>query len=98
MFTYEELKKSPRKFPSIISLKVGEFDILLPFFAEEYEASNSGTHTRAGQARQRQGRWGEQAETGNDGRQAAFHPDLQKDLPVADSTRFAVRDRTIASE
>ena len=35
------------------SLKVEEFDILLPFFAEEYEAINSETHTRAGQARQR---------------------------------------------
>lgn len=35
------------------SLKVEEFDILLPFFAEEYEATNSETHTRAGQARQR---------------------------------------------
>jgi len=53
MLTYEELKKSPRKFLSMTSLKVEEFDILLPFFAEEYEAPNSETHTRAGQARQR---------------------------------------------
>ena len=53
MLTYEELKKSPRKFLSMTSLKVEEFDILLPFFAEEYEATNSETHTRAGQARQR---------------------------------------------
>jgi len=53
MLTYEELKKSPRKFISMTSLKVEEFDILLPFFAEEYEAANSETHTRAGQARQR---------------------------------------------
>ena len=53
MLTYEELKKSPRKLLSMTSLKVEEFDILLPFFAEEYEASNSETHTRAGQARQR---------------------------------------------
>ena len=35
------------------SLKVEEFDILLPFFAEEYAATHSETHTRAGQARQR---------------------------------------------
>ena len=53
MLTYEELKKSPRKLLSMTSLKVEEFDILLPFFAEEYEASNSEMHTRAGQARQR---------------------------------------------
>jgi hypothetical protein len=53
MLTYEELKKSPRKFLSMTSLKVEEFDILLSFFAEEYEATNSETHTRAGQARQR---------------------------------------------
>ena len=35
------------------SLKVEEFDILLPFFAEEYAATHSATHTRTGQARQR---------------------------------------------
>jgi hypothetical protein len=53
MLTYEELKESPRKFLSMTSLKVEEFDILMSFFAEEYEASHSETHTRAGQARQR---------------------------------------------
>ena len=53
MLTYEELKKSPRKFLSMTSLKVEEFDSLLPFFAEEYAATHSETHTRAGQARQR---------------------------------------------
>jgi len=53
MLTYEELKKSPRKFLSMTSLKVEEFDILLPFFAKEYEATHSETHTRAGQERQR---------------------------------------------
>jgi hypothetical protein len=53
MLTYEELKKSPRRFLSMTSLKVEEFDILLPFFAEEYEATLSETHTRVGQARRR---------------------------------------------
>ena len=53
MLTYEELRKSPRKFLSMTSLKVEEFDILLPFFAEEYAATHSATHTRTGQARQR---------------------------------------------
>jgi hypothetical protein len=53
MLTYEELKKSPRKFLSMTSLKVEEFDILLPYFADEYAASYSETHTQIGQVRQR---------------------------------------------
>ena len=53
MLTYEELKKSPRKFLSMTSLKVEEFDILLPYFADEYSATYSETHTRTGRARQR---------------------------------------------
>ena len=53
MLTYEELRKSPRKFLSMTSLKVEEFDILLPFFAEEYATTHSATHTRTGQAHQR---------------------------------------------
>lgn len=61
MLTYEELKKSPRKFLSMTSLKVEEFDILLPFFAEEYEATNSETHTRVGRARQRKAGGGNRA-------------------------------------
>lgn len=35
------------------SLKVEEFDILLPYFAEEYAAAQSETHTHTGQMRQR---------------------------------------------
>jgi hypothetical protein len=53
MLTYEELKESPRKFLSMTSLKVEEFDILLPYFADEYAATQSETHTRTGQVRQR---------------------------------------------
>jgi len=53
MLTYEELRKSPRKFLSMTSLKVEEFNILLPFFAEEYVATHSEKYTHAGQARQR---------------------------------------------
>ena len=53
MLTYEELKKSPRKFLSMTSFKVEGFGILLPYFAEEYAATHSETHTRAGQVRQR---------------------------------------------
>jgi len=53
MLTYEELKKSPRKFLSMTSLKVEEFDVLLPYFAKEYATTQSETHTQAGQVRQR---------------------------------------------
>ena len=53
MLTYEELKKSPRKFLSMTSLKVEEFDILLPYFAKAYATTQSETHTRVGQERQR---------------------------------------------
>lgn len=35
------------------SLKVEEFDILLPSFADEYAATHSETHTHTGQVRQR---------------------------------------------
>jgi hypothetical protein len=35
------------------SLKVEEFDILLPYFAGEYATTHSETHTRPGQVRQR---------------------------------------------
>jgi len=41
MLTYKELKKSPRKFLSMTSLKVEEFDILLPYFAKEYATTQS---------------------------------------------------------
>jgi hypothetical protein len=53
MLTYVELKKNPRKFLSMTSLKVEEFDILLPYFAEAYAATHSETHTHAGEVRQR---------------------------------------------
>jgi len=53
MITYATLHKSPRKFLSMTSLTVAEFNALLPIFAEEYMATNSPTHTRAGRPRQR---------------------------------------------
>lgn len=53
MITYNALKSSPRKFLSMTSLTVDEFNALLPMFAEEYAATDSPTHTRAGHPRQR---------------------------------------------
>ena len=61
MLTYEGLKKSPRKFLSMTSLKVEEFDILLPHFAKAYATTQPETHTRAGQERQRKAGGGNKA-------------------------------------
>ncbi len=52
MITYAALKKSPRRFLSISSLTVPEFEALLPIFTEEAAKEHSLTHTRAGQPRQ----------------------------------------------
>lgn len=53
MIAYATLHKSPRKFVSMTSLTVDEFNALLPMFAEEYAAIDSLTHTRVGRPRQR---------------------------------------------
>jgi len=53
MLTYQELKGNPRKFLSMTSLKVEEFDELLSIFDEEYQAIFSKTHTLRGYERKR---------------------------------------------
>jgi hypothetical protein len=53
MITYATLKNNPRRFRSMTSLTVPEFDALIPVFAEECAATVSPTHTQAGQRRQR---------------------------------------------
>lgn len=53
MLTYTELKENPRRFLSVTSLSIAEFESIVPVFAEEYTASQSSTHTRAGTLRQR---------------------------------------------
>jgi len=53
MLTYTQLKENPRRFLSVTSLTVAEFESLVPVFAEAYEATQSSTHTRAGTLRQR---------------------------------------------
>ena len=53
MLTFDLLKNKPRRFLAITSLTLPEFQSLVPFFAEEYAATRSLTHTRAGQPRQR---------------------------------------------
>lgn len=54
MITYATLKNNPRQFLSMTSLRVPEFDALIPAFAEECAATVSPTHTQAGHRRQRQ--------------------------------------------
>jgi hypothetical protein len=53
MLTFELLKNRPRRFLAMTSLTLEEFHSLVPIFAEEYVATRSLTHTRAGQPRQR---------------------------------------------
>ena len=53
MMTYATLKNTPRRFLSMTSLTVTEFDALVPVFAEECAVLYSPTHTQAGQRRQR---------------------------------------------
>ena len=60
MITYASLKKNPRRFLSMTSLTVSEFDAMVSVFAEEYAATRSVTHTQAGQLRQRQAGGGNQ--------------------------------------
>ena len=54
MLIYTELKNNPVRFLSVTSLAIIEFDSLVPIFADEYEATVSRTHTRAGTVRLRQ--------------------------------------------
>jgi hypothetical protein len=53
MLTYAELKNNPRQFLAVTSLSVEEFEALRPEFAEAYAATQSATHTQAGQLRRR---------------------------------------------
>lgn len=53
MLTFDLLKNKPRRLLAMTSLTLEEFQSLVPLFAEEYAATRSLTHTRAGQPRQR---------------------------------------------
>jgi len=46
MITYATLKNNPRRFLSMTSLTVPEFDALVPVFAEECAVMCSLTHTK----------------------------------------------------
>jgi hypothetical protein len=53
MLTYDELKKSPRKFVSFTSLTPDEFELLLPTFERAYLKKYPASKTRAGDTRKR---------------------------------------------
>jgi hypothetical protein len=53
MLTYATLKKNPRRFLSMTSLTLPEFDALVPTFIEESAKLHSLTHTRVGKPRRR---------------------------------------------
>ena len=61
MLTYTQLKENARRFLSVTSLTLAEFESLVPVFAEEYEATQSSTHTREGTLRQRRPGGGQKA-------------------------------------
>jgi len=82
MLTYEKLKASPRTFLSMTTLKVEEFDQLLPSFAEEYQATQSATHTRTGKARQRKAGGGNKAKLATIADRLLFILVYQKTYPL----------------
>jgi hypothetical protein len=54
MITYAQLKNKPKEFLAATSLKVAEFERLLPAFAAQYENRYPADKTMKGQPRQRQ--------------------------------------------
>lgn len=54
MPTYAEMSRSAKRLQAMTSLRPVEFEDVLSHFAEAYAASQSPTHTQAGQPRQRQ--------------------------------------------
>src|SRR3970282_115600 len=61
MLTYAQLKDNPRRFLAVTSITRDEFEHLVPVFAEAYAATQSHTHTQAGQPRQRRAGGGRKA-------------------------------------
>ena len=82
MITYATLKKNPRRFLSMTSLTVPEFDALVPGFAEECAARCSPTHTRTGQPRQRKAGGGNKPRLSTPEDQLLFILVYQKTYPL----------------
>lgn len=82
MITYATLKKSPRRFLSMTSLTVPEFEALLPTFTEESAKGHFLTHTRTGQPRQRKAGGGNKARLATPEDQLLFILIYQKTYPL----------------
>jgi len=82
MITYATLKKSPRRFLSMTSLTVPEFEALLPTFMEESAKALSLTHTRAGQPRRRKAGGGNKPRLATPADQLLFILSYQKTYPL----------------
>lgn len=82
MITYATLKKNPRRFLSMTSLTVPEFDALVPTFLEESAKLHSLTHTRAGTPRRRKAGGGNKARLATPEDQLLFILIYQKTYPL----------------
>jgi hypothetical protein len=82
MITYATLKKNPRRFISMTSLTVPEFDALVPTFITESTKSYSLTHTRAGKPRRRKAGGGNKARLATPEDQLLFILIYQKTFPL----------------
>ena len=60
MLTYEELKNNARKFVSLTSLTLEEFDFLLPAFERAYLKAYPASKTMTGEKRERKAGGGRQ--------------------------------------
>ncbi len=82
MITYATLKKNSRRFISMTSLTVPEFDALVPTFIAESAKSYSLTHTRAGQPRRRKAGGGNKPRLATPEDQLLFILIYQKTYPL----------------
>ena len=82
MITYATLKKSPRRFLSMTSLTVPEFDALVPAFIEESAKLHSRTHTQVGKPRRRKAGGGNKARLATPEDQLLFILIYQKTYPL----------------
>ena len=82
MITYATLKKNPRRFISMTSLTLSEFDALLPTFIAQSAQLHSVTHTRAGKPRRRKAGGGNKPRLATPADQLLFILIYQKTYPL----------------
>ena len=82
MLTYEELKKTVRKFVSLTSLTPEEFEYLLPAFERAYQQVFPDTKTKTGQKRERKSGGGRKSVLASNEQKLLFALVYQKSYPV----------------